>query len=39
MDREQLLILLEQKKEQLMMFKDALLKNQMQVDDILFHIR
>ena len=34
-----LLILLEQKKEQLMMFKDALLKNQMQVDDILFHIR
>lgn len=39
MDREQLLILLEQKKEQLMMSKDALLKNQMQVDDILFHIR
>ena len=39
MDREQLLILLEQKKEQLMISKDALLKNQMQVDDILFHIR
>ena len=39
MDREQLLILLEQKKEQLMMSKDALLKNQMQVNDILFHIR
>ena len=39
MDQEQLLILLEQKKEQLMMAKDVLLKNQMQVDDILYHIR
>ena len=33
------MILLEQKKEQLMMAKDVLLKNQMQVDDILYHIR
>lgn len=39
MNQEQLLILLEQKKEQLMMAKDVLLKNQMQVDDILYHIR
>lgn len=39
MKQEQLLLLLEQKKEQLMISMDKLLDNQRQVDDVLFHIR
>ena len=39
MKQEQLLLLLKQKKEQLMISRDKLLENQRQVDDVLFHIR
>ena len=39
MKQEQLLLLLEQKKEQLIISRDKLLDNQRQVDDVLFHIR